>query len=124
MNQFITYAWTAYLLPFVANNTTMFRCPVRNADYSCPTNRSPLGHDFPLNIDPGTTRFNYGYNGFGAASVGGFGLSIAMEALISASQVKVPANMIAIADSNGDAVLLRFIPLTARRSKASPRKRR
>lgn len=104
VNQFITYAWPAHLLPLAANNAAVFRCPARSADYSWPTNRSPLGYDFPLNIDPGTTRFSYGYNGFGAASVGGFGLSLAMEALISANQVKVPADMIAIADSNGDGV--------------------
>lgn len=97
INQFVTYAWPARLLPYVSDSKGVFRCPTRGEEFNWPTNRSPLGYDFPLNIDPSTTPFSYGYNAWSAdGGVGGLGLSDTPVA-----KVIRPSDMIAIADSNG-----------------------
>jgi prepilin-type N-terminal cleavage/methylation domain-containing protein/prepilin-type processing-associated H-X9-DG protein len=97
INKFVTYAWPAKLLPHVADSIGVFRCPSRGAEFNWPTNRSPLGYDFPLNIDIGTTPFSYGYNAWSAdGGVGGLGLSDT-----PVTRVLKPADMIAIADSAG-----------------------
>jgi len=97
INQFVTYAWPAKLLPHVSDSKGVFRCPSRGAEFNWPTNRSQLGYDFPLNIDIGTTPFSYGYNAWSAdGGVGGLGLS---DTLVT--RVLKPADMIAIADSDG-----------------------
>ena len=97
INQFVTYAWPAKLLPHVSNSKGVFRCPSRGEEFNWPTNRSPLGYDFPLNIDPGTTPFSYGYNAWSAdGGVGGLGLSDTPVA-----RILKPSDMIAFADSDG-----------------------
>lgn len=97
VHQFITYAWPAHLLTQVAGNKAVFRCPSRGTEFEWPTNRSPRGYDFPLNIEPGTTPFSYGYNAWSAdGGVGGLGLS---ETALA--KVIKPSDMIAIADSDG-----------------------
>lgn len=100
VNPFITYSWIAHLFPFMASNVPAFRCPARGKEFEW-TTLSRNGYDFPLNIDP-NTRFSYGYNARGAGNVGGYALSIAQGARVSVSQIRNPADMIAIGDSDGN----------------------
>ncbi len=119
-----TYGWPGYLLPYVAGNGSLFRCPACPMEFSWPTNRSRMGFEFPFNIDSTSSRFSYGYNGLhfiyrgGMSTFYGYGLSPepVNRAGISASQIAAPADMIAIGDSDGDGVcdgsisLMRSVP--------------
>lgn len=102
INPFVTYGWPAKLLPNLSSNTAVFRCPSTDSKFAWPTNRSPLNFAFPFNIDPGSTFFSYGYNSFGVASFSGYGLGGAPTAEIPATRVVSPAEMIALADSDGN----------------------
>ena len=97
VNAFITYAWPPKLLPYVSGSKTVFRCLSRGSEFEWPTNRSPLGYDFPLNIDPNTTKFSYGYNAWTLHGRRGLGLDE-----IPVSMVINPVDMIAISDSDGN----------------------
>ncbi len=109
VHPFITYAWPAKLLPYISGSKAVFRCPSRGSEFEWPTNRSPLGYDFPLNINPGTTPFSYGYNAWSAdGGVGGLGLS---DSLVS--KIIKPSEMIAIADSDGGGDIHFFRFMTA-----------
>lgn len=101
INQFITYGWPAYLLEHVSSNTAVFRCPARGLEFAWPDAPSRLGYPFPFNIDPSTTRFSYGYNSRGTATIGNAN-SLGLEVDVPANRVANPADMIAIGDSNGD----------------------
>jgi hypothetical protein len=90
----------AHLFPFMASNAPAFRCPARGKEFEW-TTLSRNGHDFPVNMDP-NTRFSYGYNAPGAGNVGGCALSITQGARVSVSQIRNPADMIAIGDSDGN----------------------
>lgn len=101
VNQFVTYGWMAQLLPQVAGNTAVFKCLSTPPEFAWPTNRNSRGYAFPYNI--GTdVKFSYGYNGWGVAAVGGWGLGIEPSTALPASKVANPADMIAIGDSAGD----------------------
>lgn len=101
INQYITYGWPAYLLGHVSSNTAVFRCPARGLEFAWPDAPSRLGYPFPFNIDPNTTRFSYGYNSRGTATIGNAN-SLGLEVDVPANGVVNPADMIAIGDSNGD----------------------
>jgi prepilin-type processing-associated H-X9-DG protein len=90
------------LLPYVSGNTRVFKCPSTSHEFAWPTNRSDLGFPFPYNIG-NSTPFSYGYNGWGVASVGGYGLGVTTLFPLSASKVAKPSDMIAIGDSSGTA---------------------
>jgi prepilin-type N-terminal cleavage/methylation domain-containing protein/prepilin-type processing-associated H-X9-DG protein len=90
-------AWNAALLPFLGQSREIFFCPSAPTEARWTTNRSKLGHPFPMNIAPGSF-FCYGYNQWGVASFGGLGL----DDTIFQTKVKNPADMIAIADSQID----------------------
>ncbi len=101
VNPFVTYGWPARLLPGLGSNTSVFRCPATDSRFDWPAKPSPLGYAFPFNVDPGTSRFSYGYNVSGVASMGGHGLGSGPPPGIPVSRVTHPAEMIAIADSDG-----------------------
>ncbi len=101
VDQFVTYGWMAQLLPQVAGNTAVFKCLSTPPEFAWPTNRNSRGYAFPYNI--GTdVKFSYGYNGWGVAAVGGWGLGIEPSTALPASKVANPADMIALGDSAGD----------------------
>ncbi len=104
ISPFTTYGWPAYLLPYVSSNTAVFRCPSTGPEFDWPTNRSAKGYPFPFNIDPGPSRFSYGYNQWAVADVSGYGLGGAPGSEVPESRVVSPANMIAIGDSDGNGV--------------------
>lgn len=101
VNTFITYGWPAHLLENTSSNTAVFRCPARGQEFAWPAAQSRLGYPFPFNIDPTTSRFSYGYNSRGTATIGNFN-SLGLEIDVAANRVSNPADMIAIGDSNGD----------------------
>lgn len=102
ISQYLTYVWPAHLLPGVGSNTATFRCPATTPEFAWPTNFSPRGYSFPLNIDIGTTRFSYGYNAWAVARVNGLGLGGAPGSEIRESRVLNPSEMIALGDSDGN----------------------
>jgi len=101
--------WPGYLLSHVGGSTTIFKCPSRGPEFTWPTHSSQWGYNFPFNIDPTSTAFSYGYNGFhvgqsrgGSLIAGGYGLSPYPHSGVSAERVAHPADMIAIGDSDGN----------------------
>ena len=74
ISPFVTYGWSAFLLPYAASNTAVFRCPATGQEFDWPAKPSSKGYKFPFNIDKGNTRFSYGYNNWAVANVGGYGL--------------------------------------------------
>jgi prepilin-type processing-associated H-X9-DG protein len=104
ISQYVTYGWPAHLLPYVSDQTGVFRCPARGSEFDWPTINSVKGYPFPYNIDTGTTRFSYGYNNWAVANVGGYGLGGAPGSEVRVSKVLNPSDMIALGDSNGNGV--------------------
>lgn len=103
VSSFVTYGWTASLLPYLSSNTVVFRCAAREKEFAWSKERSSDGHDFPFNIGKNTV-FSYGYNGWGAGNSGGYGLSLSSGARVSVDRVVNPSDMIAVGDSNGNGV--------------------
>lgn len=101
INRFVTYGWMAKLLPHVSGSTAVFKCPSAPPEFAWPTKRSRLGYPFPYNVD-WQVPFSYGYNGWGVAAVGGYGLGVEPATSIAVAKVRNPADMIAMSDSDGD----------------------
>jgi prepilin-type N-terminal cleavage/methylation domain-containing protein/prepilin-type processing-associated H-X9-DG protein len=104
-----TYGWPGYLLPHLSGNRDIFRCPARGSDFQWPTNRTPLGYEYPFNLGSIDFPWSYGYNGLnikqargGFYTHGGYGLSPSGTFGLSANLVSQPSEMIAIGDSDGN----------------------
>jgi prepilin-type processing-associated H-X9-DG protein/prepilin-type N-terminal cleavage/methylation domain-containing protein len=102
ISPFVTYGWPAQLLPHVSGNKAIFKCPSAPSEFEWPNSNSTLGYAFPYNVDKQQTFFSYGYNGWGTAAVGGLGLGVEPSTALPVSKVVNPADMIAIADSDGN----------------------
>jgi len=101
VSPFVTYGWPARLLPHVSGSTAVFKCPSTSPDFAWTTNWSSLGYQFPYNVGK-DEKFSYGYNAWGVAAVGGLGLGDNPSNAMPVSKVVKPADMIAIADSDGN----------------------
>lgn len=101
IDEFWMFGWQAHLLPYVANNRAVFRCPAAPHETEWGLEKSSLGFEFPLNVDAWTP-FSYGYNGWGAGNVSGYGLGVEDANKVAATRVVRPDDMIAIADSDHD----------------------
>ncbi len=104
-----TYGWPGYLLPHLSGNADIFRFPARGSEFQWPTNRTPLGYEFPFNLGSTNAPWSYGYNGLnikqapgGFYTHGGYGLSPSGSLGLSANLVSQPSDMIAIGDSDGN----------------------
>jgi prepilin-type processing-associated H-X9-DG protein/prepilin-type N-terminal cleavage/methylation domain-containing protein len=120
--------WPARLRPFVDGSKDVFHCPSRDERFdwtdTSPEPLIPAGRFFlQLGYDTGEpvlhqfAHFSYGYNGAGAegetdpARQKGLGIEPRIPGLtqrflagdMPAARVRVPAEMIAVSDSNGDA---------------------
>jgi len=98
-----TSLWNAYLLPYVGKSSKVFDCPSLPDFYRWTTNPSALGFAYPTNIQ-GNRPFSYAINAAGSCGIN-FGLTKASPAIgeyISRkpSEIRAPANMIAIGDDS------------------------
>ena len=92
--------WNAFVLPFVANNLSMFNCPSFPDSFRWTTNPSAAGYAYPTNIE-GNRPFCYALNACGTAPADfGVAKSITPEDEVGRkpSEFAAPADMIAIGD--------------------------
>ena len=110
-----TYAalWPVRLLPLVGGSKDVFYCPSRD-DQCRWTNDDPIRATdamAALGFEPGkslvhaNSHFSYGYNGFGSGARG-LGLHVTLTGFIMhparISEIRRPAEMVAVTDSNAD----------------------
>ena len=108
------YVWPARIFNNMGDNRKAFWCPTANLNSAWDTNsnNSIIGRISPLTgvLDryaiTETTRFSYGYNDWGLKDPGagqlGMGGDVNVVGEIKDTQVKNPADMIALADSKPD----------------------
>jgi prepilin-type processing-associated H-X9-DG protein len=125
--------WPVRLRPFLSGNRDVFHCPSRDdrfrwSDGSDWATIPASGPYVEVSYEPGEplihfyARFSYGYNAIGVSSnsflIDQKGLGVWPKVAnieyvdggeMPASRVKVPAEMIAVADSNGDGLKDYFI---------------
>ena len=129
INPAYSAVWPARLRPFVDNQKDVFLCPSRDDSFRW-SESSPapvvLAHSFFLHVgyEPGEplvhgrAHFSYGYNYLGASADGfpeqqkGLGMEVRLPNVqqsggagdMRATRIRMPADMIAVADSEGDAL--------------------
>jgi prepilin-type processing-associated H-X9-DG protein len=112
------YVWQPRLLYLMGNNRNAFNCPAAlaksfwdtNVNFTLVNAINEYGKADPFTILH-TTRFSLGYNDWGLNNVVippfGMGADVSMG-VVKDTQVKSPANMIAIGDVRSDAAVINF----------------
>jgi prepilin-type N-terminal cleavage/methylation domain-containing protein/prepilin-type processing-associated H-X9-DG protein len=89
--------WNAFLLPYLGSNLNLFYCPSFPESYRWGRSPSVGGWQFPTNIQ-GNRPFCYALNQLGLSTFGSLGLEAGPGAGRKLSEIRVPANMIAVGD--------------------------
>jgi prepilin-type processing-associated H-X9-DG protein/prepilin-type N-terminal cleavage/methylation domain-containing protein len=121
-NTTYTFIWPVRLRPFLGGDQRVFLCPSRDDRFEW-TESAPgpvvraagvyvhLGYERDERLITWETYFSYGCNAWGTTSDGGLGNAVEQRHIVmagyrpelKASRVKSAAEMIAVADSTGDA---------------------